>query len=343
VKLRSLHARLIAGALFWTVGILLAAAAIGTIVVRVHPRWALLVHNSMLTIAGVVLVTAGLSVIRRGLSPFRTLRERLGAVRDGRTARLVGEFPTEVTPLVDDLNTLLAEREGRVARAVAKAGDLAHGLKTPLAILAQDVARADAAGQHELADSIRLQVERMRRQIDSHLAQARASASGAGPAARANLADAVRGLARTMERLYADRGLTIIVDISSDRVVRAPVEDLEEMLGNLLDNACKWARSRVTVSASPAGGRGEGADGGDRGDRLVIDVDDDGTGLDPAMREQVLQRGVRADETAAGSGLGLAIVRDLAEAYGGSILLDRSPAGGIRARLTLPAGSDTIP
>ena len=324
MKLRSLHARLIAGAAIWTVGLIAAASALAIAVVRFHPRQAPLVHVSLLALTGAALVTGGLSVIRRGLSPFRMLRERLAAVRDGRTARLDGEYPTEVAPLVDDLNTLLDERERRVARAVAKAGDLAHGLKTPLAVLAQDIERAEAAGQHELAASIRRQVERMRRQIDSHLAQARATASGAVAGARATVADAARGLARTMERLYADRALVITVSVPADHVVRVPVEDLEEMVGNLLDNACKWARSRVTVSAA--------ADGA----RVLIDVDDDGAGLHPSMREQVLRRGVRADQTAPGSGLGLAIVRELAEAYGGSISLEPSPDGGVRARLILP-------
>ena len=324
---RSLHARLVAGAVFWTAGILVAAGAVGTVVLHLHPGWALLVHNGMLTVTAVVLVTAGLSVIRRGLSPFATLRERLGAVRDGRTARLEGEYPTEVAPLVDDLNMLLDERERRVARAVAKAGDLAHGLKTPLAILTQEIERAEAAGQHDLAASIRQQVERMRRQIDSHLAQARVTAAGVAPTARASVADSARGLERTMQRLYAERGLVVAVDVPAELVVRVPVEDLEEMLGNLLDNACKWAKSRVAVSATLDGAR------------VVIDVDDDGAGLPASMREQVLRRGVRADETAPGSGLGLAIARDLAEAYGGSVALERSPQGGVRARLTLPAQS----
>ncbi len=325
MKLRSLRARLLAAAALWTIGVLVASYALGAAVVTFHPRMTLVVHYSMLTITAVTLVTAGLSVIRRGLSPFAMLQQRLADVRDGRSARLDGEYPTEVAPLVDDLNALLDEREQRVARAAARAGDLAHGLKTPLAVLVQEIERADAAGQHQLAASMRQQVERMRKQIDSHLAQARVTASATGPAARANVADAARGLARTMERLYAERRLAILVNAWPEHVARAPIEDLEEMLGNLLDNACKWARSRVTLSTAVDGGR------------VVITVDDDGSGLDESMREQVLRRGVRADETAPGSGLGLAIVRDLAEAYGGSILLERSPDGGVRARLTLPA------
>jgi signal transduction histidine kinase len=329
VKLRSLRARLIAGVTIWTVAVLTVVGCVAFTLVMHYPREAWLIHNSTIVMSGVIIVAAGVAVIRRGLSPFRVLRERLSDVRDGRSARLSGDYPTEVIPLVDDLNSLLEERERRVARAVAKAGDLAHGLKTPLAVLAKDIDGADAAGQGDLAASMRRQVERMRRQIDWHLAQARATAAGPAPGARANIAECVRGLARALERLYADRALAITVDVPAEVVARVPVEDLEEMLGNLLDNACKWAKSRVSVTAAL------------HASRIVIDVDDDGTGLEPAMRGLVLSRGVRADVSAPGSGLGLAIVRELAEAYGGSVALDRSPGGGVRARLTVPAAERT--
>jgi signal transduction histidine kinase len=322
VRLRSLHARFVAGTVFWTAGVLAAAIAVAITVVTRYPHSALIVHDGLLALGGAALVTAGLAVIRRGLSPVAMLRARLGDVREGRTGRLEGEYPAEVAPLVDDLNGLLDDRERRVARAAARAGDLAHGLKTPLAILAQDVARADAAGQHDLASSIRQQVARMRRQIDSHLAQARATAGVS--AARTRVPDAVSGLVRAMERLYADRALTIHQMVQSDMAVRVPMEDLEEMIGNVLDNACKWTKTRVDISSLR------------EGDRIVIAVDDDGAGLNAAMREQVLMRGVRADEAAPGSGLGLAIVRDLADAYGGTIALEESPRGGVRAKLTLP-------
>jgi signal transduction histidine kinase len=324
VKLRSLHARFVAGAVFWTAGLLAAAIAIALTIVTRYPHSALIVHDGLLAMGGAALVTAGLSVIRRGLSPVAMLRNRLADVRDGRTSRLEGEYPDEVSPLVDDLNGLLEDRERRVARAAAKAGDLAHGLKTPLAILAQEIGRAEAGGQHDLASSIRQQVARMQRQIDSHLAQARATA-GVSATARTTVADAVGGLVRTMERLYADRTLSFQASVPPDCVVRVPLEDLEEMIGNLLDNACKWTRSRVAISAVVDGGR------------VLIAVDDDGAGLSAAMRGQVVQRGVRADQAAPGSGLGLAIVRDLAEAYGGSIALEQSSLGGVSARLSLPA------
>ncbi len=277
------------------------------------------------SILALLCMIAGLSQVRKGLSPVNRLRERLAAVHQGRDRRVEGTYPAEVQPLVNDLNALLEHREQAVKRAVARAGDLAHGLKTPLAVLSQEAERAAASGQQELAQAVSQQVERMRRQVESHLAHARAAASGATPGARCQVAESAEGLARTMLRLHAERGLAIDVRVPAAHSVRCQREDLDEMLGNLLDNACKWGRSRVSIE-SVAGPQS-----------IVITVDDDGPGLDPSMREVVLQRGVRADEAAPGSGFGLAIVRDLADLYGGSIALDRSADGGLRAQLTLPA------
>jgi signal transduction histidine kinase len=259
------------------------------------------------------------------LSPFNDLRERLAAVRDGRVRRVDGTYPNEVQPLVDDLNSLLELRDQAVKRAIAKAGDLAHALKTPLAVLAHEAEMADRAGQTSLAGVMRQQVERMRRQMDYHLAHARAAAAGAGPGTHCAVLESAEGLARTLLRLHAGRGLAIDVDVNPAHIVRAGREDLDEMLGNLLDNACKWARSRVTVTSAAVPSA------------IVITVDDDGPGLEASMRDAVLQRGVRADEAAPGSGLGLAIVRDLVELYGGSIALGTSSGGGLQARLQLPS------
>ena len=286
------------------------------------------VHNGCSSSPAPCFVTAGVSVIRRGLSPFRLLRERLAAVRDGRTTRLEGEYPAEVEPLVDDLNTLLEDRERRVARAVARAGDLAHGLKTPLAMLAQDDrARRRPPASPSWPSRIRRQVDRMRRQIDSHLAQARAAAASGVPdrRPRGRRRCCARGLVRTMERLYAERGLTFAADVPAEhRGARAH--------GGSGGDARQPPRQRLQV--------GEGSREPSRrrppAGAFVITVDDDGPGLEASMRERVLQRGVRADEAAPGSGLGLAIVEDLADAYGGTIALDRSPLGGFRAVLTLP-------
>jgi signal transduction histidine kinase len=250
-------------------------------------------------------------------------------VRDGRSRRIEGDYPTEVQPLVNDLNALLEDRERGVARALTTAGDLAHGLKTPLAVLAQEAEQAGAAGHDELAERLRQQVERMQRQIDYHLARARVTASApAAPGVRCTVLPSVEGLVRTMRRLHAERELSIDAEVSPAHEIRGRREDLDEMLGNLLDNACQWARSRVVISSSIAPSGDDGL--------VIISVDDDGPGLDPSMRARVLQRGVRADQQVAGSGLGLAIASDLAELYGGSVALETSPLGGTRAQLRLP-------
>jgi signal transduction histidine kinase len=322
VTRRSLRSRLLTFLLIWSAFLVLLLVVAGAVHLSFLARWRL--HIALPIGAGLLFIAFGALVVRRGLSPFRIMRQRLADVRAGRSARLDGEYPTEVEPLVGDLNALLDERDARVKRAVARAGDLAHGLKTPLAVLAQEIERADAGGQHEVAESMRQQVTRMQRQIVSHLAQARVTAAGAATQARANVADAACALTRTMERLHASRALTIEAAVPSDETVRVAFEDLEEMLGNLLDNACKWGRSRVRISSDAAAA-----------DRLVINVDDDGPGLDSSLHEEVLRRGVRADEATPGSGLGLSIVRDLADAYDGSISLTRSPLGGLRAQLTL--------
>lgn len=327
----SLRARVLLGAFLWTIGLFLGSGLFLTHYMLFVPEAPGIFHGFFyhymfwIFVATVLALMVGLSQVRRGLASFDELRGRLIGVREGRDKRLEGSYPIEVQPLVSDLNGLLTDREQRVTRALTKAGDLAHGLKTPLAILNQHAERARAAGQTELAVAITQQVERMRRQIDYHLAQARASASGANSSARAHVLTSADALARTMLTLHADRGVAVDVETPNEHFVRAQREDLEEMLGNLVDNACKWARSRVEIQSARDDGR------------IVIAVDDDGPGLDPSLRETVLQRGVRADEASPGSGLGLAIVRDLAELYGGSITLGSSKLGGVKATLTLPA------
>lgn len=324
----SLRARIFIGAVFWMAALVIAAGMVLTHLMNQSPRAPLLFHRifthmDLLGITIVVCLGIGLLLVRRGLSSFDVLRERLVRVKEGRDRRLEGAYPSEVVPLINDLNSLLDDRDARVARALTTAGDLAHGLKTPLSVLNQHAEQAGAAGHADLAAAITQQVERMRRQVDYHLAQARASASGANAGARSHLLTSADALVRTMQTIHADRALAIAVDISHEQFVRVQREDLEEMLGNAVDNACKWAKSRVDIGSSAEAGR------------IVITVDDDGPGLEPSLRETVLRRGVRADEAAPGSGLGLAIVRDLVELYGGSIALDDSPLGGLRATLVL--------
>lgn len=331
--MRSLRAVVLIGACLWTLGLLAIWAVAITLNTRLV-RSVVVVHAypHSLGILAIVCMVAGFALVRAGLKPLNALRRRLADVQRGRTRQVLGRYPAEVQPLVQDLNVLLAHQERAVNRAVAKAGDLAHGLKTPLAVLSQEAERAAARGQTGLAEAIAEQVERMRRQIEYHLAHARAAASGATPGARCDVRPSAEGLARTLQRLHADRGISIAVDVAADAVVRCHREDLDEMLGNLLDNACKWAKSRVVLTAMATPGQGKDA----APDRVTIMVDDDGPGLAPAMREVVLQRGVRADEAAPGSGFGLAIVREIADVYGGSIMLEGSPSGGLRASLILP-------
>jgi signal transduction histidine kinase len=325
----SLRRRIVIGTILWTIGLFVIASVLITHAMYRHPGAPVVFHAAFsqatpMAIVAIACLAVGLLFVRRGISPINLLRARLASVHAGREPRVGGVYPTEVQPLVDDLNTLLAHQEDTVRRAQAKAGDLAHGLKTPLAVLAQEADRLEAAGEHDVAGIMRAQIERMRRQIEYHLAHARAAASGAMPGANAAVRESVEGLARTLRRLHSARGLAFEVDVPAHVVVRVQREDLDEMLGNLLDNACKWARAHVVITASEEAGA------------VTIGVDDDGPGIPEGLRDVVLQRGVRADEAAPGSGLGLAIVRDIAAVYGGSISLAASPRGGLRARLRLP-------
>jgi signal transduction histidine kinase len=321
--LRSLRSRLILASVLWTAGLLALMHMFSMFVIHVIPGMRT-VYAWWPILGGLLLMAAGLLGLRQGLTPFRRLRERLMAVRTGDDRRVEGVYPSEVQPLIDDLNALLEERQKAVKRAIATAGDLAHGLKTPLALLAQEAERADSQGNRELAENIGQQVERMSRQVNYHLARSRA-ASGVASGVRCPVAPSVDALIRTVGKLYAGRALEIFPDIAPDLCARVQPEDLDEILGNLLDNACKWAKSKIQVKASRSGGM------------IAFTVDDDGPGLERALRSAVLERGVRIDESAPGSGLGLAIVRDLAELYGGSIFLDDSELGGLQGRVTLPA------
>ena len=328
----SFRSQLVVGSVLWTLGLLFVISVLAIHLLSSNPGPHMVVYRLFASVdmvfilaLGGVAMMAGAWQIRRSLSAMALLHTRLSAMHRGEDRHLGGSYPSEVQPLVDDLNALLAEREARVQRALAKAGDLAHGLKTPLAVLARDADRATASGDTELAASMATQVERMRRQIDYHLAHARAAAAGNLPGTRSLVGASVDALIRTLERLHAERSIALRSEVQPAHAVRCQREDLEEMLGNVLDNACKWACSRVEVHSEAVGSA------------IIVIVDDDGSGIDAGMVAEVLKRGVRADELMEGTGLGLAIVRDLAEIYGGSIELSRSPLGGVRARLHLPA------
>ncbi len=275
-------------------------------------------------------LAAGLSVaalvqVFIGLAPLRTLRTALGKVRSAETQRLEGNFPLEIMPLIEDFNTVLAQNADIVARARTHAGNLAHALKTPLSVLA-NAAQEKNAAPSELARLVMDQVGVARQQVDYHLARAQAAATSRMPGAKTPLQPVVQGLARAMRRIHAERAVELTVQPFDDSLsFRGEAQDLQEMLGNLLDNAYKWATRNVELHAV----RHEAT--------LTITIDDDGPGVAAEQRDAVMRRGVRADEQVPGSGLGLAIVDDLARLYSGQVALTDSPTGGLRVVLTLPA------
>jgi signal transduction histidine kinase len=322
---RSLGSSLAVGSALWTFGLLATVMAIGFAVLQHVPSAGWPVHHLLIGFTAAILLSAGWAQWHRMLSPFSRLSRGLQAIREGTATHIAGVYPLEVQPLVTELNALLAQHAAAVARAQAKAGDLAHGLKTPLAVLQHEADHLKAAGLTAAAATIQQELSRMQRQMTYHLAHARAAASGATLTARTNAGESARGLARVMDAIHADRHIHIDLAIDPAHAARVHRADLDEMLGNLFDNACKWGRSRLVVTSTLEGAR------------LILTVDDDGAGLAPDLRTRVLQRGVRADEAAPGTGLGLAIVADLADLYGGTISLLDSPLGGLRARLDLPA------
>ncbi len=272
---------------------------------------------------GLVLVGAVFAQVHYGLRPLRRIAPALADIRSGRDEHLAGEFPAEVAPLARELNELLDHNREVVERARTHVGNLAHALKTPLAVLANEAAAADGP----LAETVDRQTRAMRRQVDHHLARARAAARRGTLRVEIKVEPVIEDLSRALVAIHAERGVKIAVKTEPDAVFAGERHDLEEMLGNLMDNACKWAKGTVRVSVA-----GQDA-------RLVVRVEDDGPGLEPKERVSALKRGRRLDEKVPGSGLGLAIVADLAETYQGGLELESSPMGGLAAVLTLPAGT----
>lgn len=290
-----------------------------------------------LAILLLLLGAAAWAQVAVGLAPLRALQRALVAVHEGRSARLDDPVPLEVQPLVEDFNRVLDRNAEVVTRARTQAGNLAHALKTPLAALAQAAAEArrrppSASDLPALVDE---QVRVAQRHVDWHLARSRAAAAHGLPGARAAVAPAVAGLLRVMARVHAERGLDLRCEvIAPDLHFAGEAQDLQEMVGNLLDNACKWARHTVRLQAT--------ATAGAHGPRLHIGIEDDGPGIAPERRAAVLARGTRLDESVPGSGLGLAIVQELVDLYGGRLSLVASTptpeGGGLRIDLELPGG-----
>jgi len=274
-----------------------------------------------------LLLTTALQV-RFGLAPLKRISDSLAAIRSGRAERLAGKFPVEIAPLARETNALIDANREIVERARTHAGNLAHALKTPLSVLVNEAA---ARPDDPLARKVREQTEIMRDQVARQLERARLSARFTVVGTLIEVTPVVTALARTMEKLHRERDIAIAIELAEHARFRGEQQDLEEMIGNLVDNACKWAQSRVSIEVV--------ADrSADRKPRVRIIVDDDGPGLSPAEREQVALRGRRLDESKPGSGLGLSIVVELASLYGGALMLGTAPIGGLRAELALPGG-----
>ncbi len=279
-----------------------------------------------LGIMGLGLVAAMLIQVHFGLRPLRRIRTVLADIRLGRASRLETGFPAEIEPLAAEINTLLEHNQEIVTRARTHVGNLAHALKTPLSVLGNEAAGAEGT----LAGHVARQTELMRRQVEHHLGRARAAATAQVLGARTEVLPIARDLARTLERINRDRAIAIAVDCPEALAFRGEQQDLEEMIGNLMDNGAKWARSQVRLVAECHGAE------------LHLAIEDDGPGLPEAVRQEVMRRGTRLDEAVGGSGLGLAIVRDVARLYGGDVALGSSPLGGLAARLTLPAAETLV-
>jgi signal transduction histidine kinase len=256
-----------------------------------------------------------------GLLPLRKVRKEIVRMRGGKQSRVTEPMPAEVLPMVEELNALLAHNERQAEEARTHAGNLAHALKTPLTV----IMNAATAQSPDLGDTVIREATTMRRQVDHHLARARAVGRRGAAQSRAEVWPSLQAVERAVGRLYPDA--RIDMDGDKEASVRVERQDLDELLGNLIENAAKYGGGSVFATVMPAD------------DMVEILVEDDGAGIPAADRTRIFDRGARLDSGKPGTGLGLAIVRDVAEIYGGSVTLDESEdLGGLMVRLRLPAG-----
>jgi signal transduction histidine kinase len=283
-------------------------------------------RGNVLTALGllaVLLILAAWAQVQVGLSPLEVLRTGLQSIRIGNARRLSDKVPSELRPLVEETNRLLEAQENAIGAARARAGDLAHGIKTPLTALTVLAGRLREERKAELAAEIEHHLKGLRRHVERELTRTRIAASTT-VTQRTAIAPIVKRLFATMEKL--PRGDQIDWHLECASELTAPVEeaDLAEILGNLLDNARKWARSEVRIAAQSAS------------KNLQLLIEDDGPGVPACDRDRVMSRGTRLDESVPGTGLGLNIAKSFVEAYGGELLLDSSSFGGLSVRLTFP-------
>lgn len=282
-----------------------------------------------LGVLGLVLVAATSIQVGLGLRPLDGLRRGVADVRSGQCKHLPVDVPAEVKPLVEEVNSLIDAQEREIERSRSRAADLAHGLKTPLAALATDVARLRQRGELEVAQAIEAVGETMSRHVDRELARARARGTARLRGGISTpLRPLVQSLILTLARTPAAQRLDFEIRMTGEPSVPLDRADLAEVLGNLMENAARHARSRVRIAADAA--------------KPAISVEDDGPGIAPAERSRVLQRGVRLDERGEGAGLGLSIVQDVLSAYDWQLVLAESELGGLKAIVAPEEGRDRM-
>lgn len=274
------------------------------------------------------LLGATLAQVVYGLQPMKLMQRKLNDIRSGRVEMLDGNFPSEMQPIADEMNLLVQSNFEIIDRARMQVGNLAHALKTPISVLTNEA--RDQKGP--LAEKVREQIDVMREQVNLYLDRARRAARAQTIGAATDVDPVLQSLARTLQRINQDKGISVTVEPGPALKFRGERQDLEEMLGNLMDNACKWARSRVLVRAKLATASGE-----DGRAWMHIEVDDDGPGIKREQRATAMKRGQRLDESKPGSGLGLNIVAETASMHGGKAELADAEIGGLRAILRLPA------
>ena len=278
-----------------------------------------------LVILAIGLIIAVMVQVRISLRPLTRVQKDVADIRVGEKDKLDDDYPQEILPLTVELNKLLEHNRNVVERARTHVGNLAHALKTPIAVLMNEAREND-----DFSDLVRRQTRAMSDNVQHYLKRAQAAARAEVLGARTPIEPAINDLTRLMQKLSRDKGLIVEPGKVAPLVFRGERQDLDEMIGNLLENACKFAEREVIVTAEASGE-----------DKLVIHIDDDGPGLTPEQRAEAMKRGVRLDETEPGTGLGLSIVKDLAELYSGRFELEDSPSKGLRATLILPRVAHT--
>ena len=307
-------------------GIYLIQVAATTEEVEALIWWFDLALGITFAVLAIALAGAAAMQVRFGLRPLRALQQEVSAIRQGERDKIEGSFPEDLAPLAGELNLLISSNREILERARTQVGNLAHALKTPLSVLLNDARTEDTP----LAEKVEEQARIMSDQVTWYLDRARAAARTTVIGAVTEVEPVIGAFVRTFQKIYGDRELAFTAEVEPGLKFRGERQDFEEMIGNLLDNAGKWAVGQVEIRAF----RQADADAGRPVFEIVID--DDGPGLPQDARAQALARGRRLDETKPGSGLGLSIVSDLVAVHGGEVKLEDSPLGGLRVRLGLP-------